>query len=266
MVQDLILRNTLKEKLGRGEIASTVAVRLVTGNEIVILAKSAGLDSVYLDLEHSSLSIETAGRLCLMALAEGFPCLVRVPANTPDYISRVLDGGALGIVAPDVRTAEEAQAIVAAAKYAPLGKRGISAALPHFGFRAVPAREAYDAINAATMVVVQCESAEAVGNASSIAAVDGVDMNLIGTHDLLADKGLTGEFDHPYVREAYEAVIDACRASGKYAGIGGLTGRPELMKEFVKRGATFISMGTDLGFLLEAATARAKWVNGLERE
>jgi 4-hydroxy-2-oxoheptanedioate aldolase len=262
-VPEFAVRNALKEKLARGEVASTAAVRLVAGNEIVTIAKSAGLDSIYLDLEHSSFSIETAGRLSLMALAEGLPCLVRVPANTPDYISRVLDGGALGIVAPDVRNADEARAVVRAAKYAPLGKRGISAALPHFGFGAFPARQGYAAINAATMVIVQCESAEAVDNASSIAAVAGVDMILIGTHDLLADKGLTAEFDHPYVREAYETVIAACRASRKHAGIGGLTSRPELIAEFVKHGARFISMGTDLGFLLDAAKSRAQWVRDL---
>jgi 4-hydroxy-2-oxoheptanedioate aldolase len=255
----------LKQKLERGEVGSSMAVRLATGNEIVLLARSAGFDSIYIDLEHSSLSIETAGRIALTALGENLTCLVRVPVNRPDYISRVLDGGALGVIVPDVRNAEEARAAVAAAKFAPLGRRGVSGALPQFGYRNVPASEGFAAINAATLVIVQCESQEAVENAASIAAVDGVDMILIGTNDLLADRNLPGKFDDPYVKEAYERVIAACQAAGKYAGIGGLGARPQLMADFVKRGARFISMGTDLNFLLEAASARARWVSELPR-
>jgi 4-hydroxy-2-oxoheptanedioate aldolase len=263
-LQELTLRNALKEKLDRGEVASAMAVRLVTGNEIVPIASSAGFDSIYVDLEHSSFSIETASRISLAALAEGLTCLVRVPDKAPHSISRALDGGALGIIAPDVRTAEEAQAVVRAAKYAPEGRRGISAALPHFGFRSFPAREGFDLLNTATMVIVQCESDQAVANAGDIAAVEGVDMILVGTNDLLADKGLAGEFDHPYVREAYEKVLAACRARGKHSGIGGLTARPQLMAELVKRGARYVSMGTDLGFLLESARSRAEWVRDLQ--
>jgi 4-hydroxy-2-oxoheptanedioate aldolase len=263
-VSEFVLRNALKDKLDRGEVASSMTIRLVSGNEIVTLAKTAGFDSIYVDLEHSSFSIETAARISLMALAEGLTCLVRVPENTPQYISRVLDGGALGVIVPDVRKCEEARAAVEAAKYAPAGKRGISAALPHFGFRPFPAPRGFAAINAATMVIVQCESGEAVENAEEIAAVEGVDMILIGTNDLLADKGIAGEFDHRYVREAYEKVIAACRACGKHAGIGGLTARPQLMAEFAKLGARYVSMGTDLGFLLEAARTRAQWVRDLQ--
>ena len=70
-LQELTLRNALKEKLDRGEVASAMAVRLVTGNEIVTIATSAGFDSIYVDLEHSSFSIETASRISLAALAEG---------------------------------------------------------------------------------------------------------------------------------------------------------------------------------------------------
>jgi len=265
-LQKLALRNALKEKLDRGEVVSSMAVRLVGGAEVVTIAKSGGFDSIYVDLEHSSFSIETASRISLAALAEGLTCLVRVPDHTPEHISRVLDGGALGVIAPDVRTAEEAQAVVIAAKYPPEGKRGISAALPHFGFRSFPAREGFALLNAATMVIVQCESVEAVANAENIAAVEGVDIILVGTNDLLADKRLAGEFDHPYVREAYERVIAACSACGKHSGVGGLTSRPQLMAEFVKRGARYVSMGTDLGFLLESAKSRAQWVRDLQAD
>jgi 4-hydroxy-2-oxoheptanedioate aldolase len=258
-----ILRNNVKDKLARGEIVSSMTVRLVRGIEIVRIARTAGFDSLYVDLEHSSLSFDATGQICLAALEAGIAPFVRVPANTPEYISRVLDGGALGIIAPDVRSAEEARAVVAAARYAPLGQRGAAGGLPHLHYRSFPAAEANAAINDATMVIVQFESAAAVDQAEAIVAVEGVDLVLIGTNDLLADLGLAGQFDHAKVRDAYARTIAACRKHGKHVGVGGLASRPKLVAEFVEMGARYVSTGTDLGFLLEEATRRSRQVQDL---
>jgi 2-keto-3-deoxy-L-rhamnonate aldolase RhmA len=82
-----------------------MTVRPVSSVEIVRIAKTAGFDAIYVDLEHSSFSLETTGQLSVMALEAGVPALVRVPARTPEYISRVLDGGALGVIAPGIGSA-----------------------------------------------------------------------------------------------------------------------------------------------------------------
>ena len=178
-----ILRNTFKERLARGEVVSSMTVRLVRGIEIARIARTAGFDALYVDLEHSSLTLDATGQICMAGLEMGLPAFVRVPANTPEYISRVLDAGALGIVAPDVRSAEEARAVVAAAKYAPLGSRGAGGQLPHLQYRSFPAAEANAAVNAATTVIVQFESWAAVEKAEEIMGVEGVDIVLIGTND-----------------------------------------------------------------------------------
>ena len=70
------------------------------------------------------MTLDATGQICLAALSAGIAPMVRVPANTPEYIQRVLDGGALGIVAPGIGSAEEARAVVKAAKFPPLGERG----------------------------------------------------------------------------------------------------------------------------------------------
>jgi 2-keto-3-deoxy-L-rhamnonate aldolase RhmA len=114
------------------------------------------------------------------------------------------------------------------------------------------------------MVIVQFESAEAVERCEEILAVDGVDMVLFGTNDMTADMGIPGEYDHPKVRDAYARAIAAARKHGKHVGVGGLASRPKLTAEFVKMGARYVSTGTDLGFLLSAATEQAKQVRGLE--
>jgi len=257
-----VLRNHVKEKLARGEVVASMTVRLVRGIEIARIAKTAGFDSLYVDMEHSSFSLETTGQICIAALEVGVTPFVRVPGVAE--VSRVLDAGALGIIAPHVQSAEEARAYVRAAKYPPLGERSNAGALPHLQYRSFPAAEAYAAVDAATMVIVQFESEEAIAHADEIVAVPGVDMVLIGTNDLLADWGLPGDYDHPRVREAYATTIAACRRHGKHVAVGGLVTRPQLVAEFVRMGARYVSTGTDLGFLLAACAAKAKAVQDIE--
>jgi 2-keto-3-deoxy-L-rhamnonate aldolase RhmA len=257
-----VIRNSVKERLARGEVASSMIVRLTRSIEIAQIAKTAGFDSLYVDLEHSSLSLETTSQICCAALACGIAPLVRVPQVA--MIQRLLDGGALGVIAPDIRTAAQAREVVKAAKYPPLGARGFATALPHFQFRSPPAKDAHPLLDAATMVIVQFESAQGVDNADEIFAVEGVDMVLFGTNDLTADMGIPGEYEHPKVRDAYARAIAAAKKHGKHVGVGGLASRPKLTAEFVKMGARYVSTGSDLGFLLAAATEQAKQVRALE--
>jgi 2-keto-3-deoxy-L-rhamnonate aldolase RhmA len=154
--------------------------------------------------------------------------------------------------------------VVAAAKYPPLGERGLAAGLPHFGYRNIPAPEALTAMNQATMVVVQLESAAALAAMGEIVAVEGVDMVLIGSNDLLADLGLPGQYDHRELHQAYERTVAACRKHGKHVGVGGLGARPDLVEKFVKMGARYVSTGTDLAFLVAECNRRAQQVKGLK--
>src|SRR6266511_5080186 len=115
-----ILRNNVKQKLERDEVVASMTVRLVRDIGIARIARTAGFDSLYVDIEHSSFSLETTGQICMAALEVGITPFVRVPANTPDYVSRVLEGGALGVIAPHLQSAAEAKQVVRAAKFHPL--------------------------------------------------------------------------------------------------------------------------------------------------
>jgi 2-keto-3-deoxy-L-rhamnonate aldolase RhmA len=259
-----ILRNNVMEKLARDEVVAAMTVRLVRTIEIARIARTAGFDTLYVDLEHSSVSLEACGAICIAALEAGIAPFVRVPVNTPDYIARALEGGALGIIAPHVHSAAAAKEVVKAAKFPPLGERSNVSGLPHLHFRSFPQAEAYAALNDATMIIVQLESAAALARAEEIVAVDGVDMVLVGLNDLLADWGIPGEYDHPRVREAYAGTIAACRKRGKHCGVGGLATRPDLVAEFVGMGARYVSTGTDTAFLLAACTQRARQVQEIK--
>src|SRR5207245_11162190 len=102
-----IVRNIVKEKLARGEVVASLTVRLTRSVEIARLAKTAGFDSIYVDVEHSSLSLETTSQICVTALEVGIAPFVRVPSTRPEHASRALDGGALWVRAPRCRSAAE---------------------------------------------------------------------------------------------------------------------------------------------------------------
>ena len=153
-----ILRNNVKEKLARDAVVASMTVRLVRSAEIARIAHTAGFDTFYVDMQHSALSLESCGDICMAGLQVGIAPFVRVPANTPEHISRVLDAGALGVIAPDIHSAQEARTVVRAAKFPPLGERSNPGALPHLHYRSFPATEVNAALNDATMVIVQIES------------------------------------------------------------------------------------------------------------
>ncbi|AZG07851.1 aldolase [Pigmentiphaga sp. H8] len=253
-----LVRNRVKEKLAGNELVLSMAVRLVRSIEIVSIAQSAGFDSFYVDLEHSSFSLEATSQLCIAGLSLGVTPFVRVPSISPDCIAGVLDGGALGVIAPHVQGADEAARVVRAAKYPPSGSRSFTGALPHVRFRSFPAIEVSAAIDAATMVIIMIESAAALEAAEAIAAVEGVDMLFIGTNDLCAELGIPGQLDHPTIRQAYATCMRACASNGKHLGIGGLNANPALAADFVKLGARYVSTGTDLSFLAAGAAAKTR--------
>src|SRR6476661_5465829 len=152
-----IVRNNVKEKLARNEVVASMTVRLVRGIEIARIAQAAGFDSFYVDVEHSNFSIETTSQICIAGLEAGITPLVRVPTGRPEHVTRVLEGGALGVIVPHVRSADEARRVVGAAMFAPLGNRSPLGGLPHLHYRSFPVQEATRAMNDATMVVVMME-------------------------------------------------------------------------------------------------------------
>lgn len=260
-----ILRNRVKEKLARDEVVASMTVRLARGVEIARIAATCGFDTIYVDLEHSSLGLDTTGQICVAALDAGITPFVRVPANTPDYIGRALDAGALGIIAPHIRSAAEAEAVVRCVKYPPRGERSAGGPLAQYQFRDYPVPDANAAANDATMILAMMETRDALERVDEIAGVDGVDMLFIGTNDLCGELGIHGQYGHPMVRDAYARTIEAARKHGKHVGIGGLPSRPDLIAEFVAQGARYVSIGSDLSFVLAGGAEKARFVHELKR-
>jgi 4-hydroxy-2-oxoheptanedioate aldolase len=258
-----ILRNHMKEKLAANQVVASMTVRFARSIEIAMIAKTAGFDTLYVDLEHNTLSIDACCQICISAQQIGITPLVRVPANTPDYIGRVLDGGAMGVITPHIRSAAEAQAMVDLVKFPPLGNRSAGGALSHYQYRNFPMTETNAAMNESTSLVVMMETTAALENVEEIIATDGVDMLLIGSNDLCAEMGIPGQYDDPRLKDAFARSIEAARNAGKHVGIGGLASRDDLMTQFVQMGARYVSTGTDLSFLLAASAQKARFVRDI---
>lgn len=248
-----LLRNPVKEKLARGESVYSMTVRLVRTIDIAAIAHTAGFDSVYIDMEHSSFPLEAAGQICMACNHLGITPLVRVPGLDPHLIARAMDSGAMGIVVPSVQSADEARTAVNAVKHAPLGERSLAGAAPQLHYRSFPPDQTARELDHASTVVVQIESLAGLEASEAIAAVEGVDILLVGANDLSGALGVAGQMDHPLVHEAYLRVIKACRKHGKTVGIGGLGGRPDLIHRYLELGPAYVSTGNDISFLTAAA-------------
>jgi 2-keto-3-deoxy-L-rhamnonate aldolase RhmA len=254
---ELSVANSLREKLVRSEVAYTLSVKLVRSVELPMIAKTAGFDGILIDMEHSSFDLDTTGQLCMAALYAGITPIVRVPSKDPFFVSRVLDGGALGVIVPHIRTIQDVEEVVAAAKFQPVGHRSSTNGLPHFQFRSIPAKKANPILNQTTLVIPMIETLEALDLVEEIAAVPGVDSLLIGTNDLTAEMGIPGEYEDPRLTDAYAKTIAACKKANVWLGVGGLHARLDLVEKFCAMGADWVMAATDGPLLLSGATKRA---------
>ena len=247
--------NVMMDRLAAGELAIGVGLRQARTVDIGKAMKTAGFDWLFIDMEHGTMDLDTAVQISVAAQSAGIAPVVRVPGFQHFHASRVLDGGAQGIVVPHVDTVETAREMVANCKYAPLGRRSVQGAQPVLDFASGSIAEATAAVNAATALVVMLETPQAIANADAIAAVEGVDALLIGTNDLCMEMGIPGEIGHPDVVEAYRTVVAACAAHGKHAGMGGVYD-PPLMQKYIAMGARLILGGNDLSLLMAAGRER----------
>src|ERR1700751_2257658 len=173
------MANSMKQKLAAGELVLCMNLRLARTVDIAMVAKAGGYDAIYVDMEHSPYSIETTATICAAALGLGVTPRVRVPSHEGHWWTRVLDGGAQGVIVPHVNTRAEAEAVVQNCRFPPLGRRSVMGLGPALGYRAVPLAELNQRLNADTAVIVMLKTAEGIDNAAAIAAIAGIDVLLI---------------------------------------------------------------------------------------
>jgi 2-keto-3-deoxy-L-rhamnonate aldolase RhmA len=256
--------NAARRKLQEGKLVLCMGLRLARTLDAPMVAAAAGFDAVYIDLEHSPISLETASTLCIGSAALGLTPLVRVPGHGEEWVARALDGGAQGVIVPGVSSRAEAEQAVAAARFPPAGRRSVMGATPALGYRPVPLAQVNETLNRETLVIPMIETAEGVAAAREIASVAGVDLLLVGANDLSTALGVPGELRHAKMKSAVQAVAAACRQAGKPLGMGGIRSDAELQRELVDLGARLFLAGTDVGYLASAARQDADALRRLE--
>lgn len=243
-----ITPNPLKAALAAGRVQIGTWINLVRNPAILTLFKSAGLDYVRVDMEHSSPSIETVADMAVLARALGLPLVVRPPEPSREWITRLLDVGVWGLHLPQVDTPAIARAAAEAARYAPLGMRGMSGVGPHTDFAGGSLREQLDFINAQVHITIMLESAEAFRHLDAILSTPGIDAVTLGPSDLAQELGVLATPDQARVIDEHrERLIAAAQRHGKDVAM--LCQTVDEAERWIKAGAKLIAYSSDVAIL-----------------
>jgi len=213
-------------------------------------AGGAGFDYVCVDMQHGLSELRDAFA-SLQALRGGTATpIVRVPWNEPGIIGRALDMGALGVIIPMVNSRAEAQAAVAACRYAPDGKRSFGPIVPGMRYGA----DYFSRANAGVACIPMIETVEAIAQLDDILSVPGIDAVYVGPADLSITMGLppAGDHDDQGFQDALAKVVDGCRRHGVTPGIHATAGLAGARHE---QGFRMITVAMD--FLGASASLRA---------
>ena len=250
------MKNVAKEKILNNELCLGVGLRQSRTVDIGKIMATSGYDWLFIDMEHNSMDIDIASQISVAAQDAGITPIVRVPDFAHHHATRVLDCGAMGVVFPHVENADIAKKLVSYCLYPPKGHRSMTGVLPQLDFKQQAIADVANTINDNMLIVIMLESPEAIANVDSIAAVDGIDVILIGTNDLCMEMGIPGDYSNPKVKDAYSKVIEACKKYRKTPGMGGVYNE-ELMSEYINMGMKFILSGSDLSFMMQSALQRS---------
>jgi 4-hydroxy-2-oxoheptanedioate aldolase len=182
--------------------------------ELIEMCGLLGFQWVLLDAEHTPLDHAACRTLVRAADVVGLPCIVRVAENRPSLVEGFLDSGALGIMAPHVRSAAEAQALVAAVKFSPEGARGAASRTRAAGYGLTGSKaDFYCNSNATTLTVALIEDRGGIDALDEIMNVPGLDYIAIGANDLGLSMG--AQVDDPEFRALLSRAQDRIRSHGK---------------------------------------------------
>ncbi|MBM3881764.1 MAG: 2-dehydro-3-deoxyglucarate aldolase [Verrucomicrobia bacterium] len=243
--------NLVRAKLKRGEF--TLGTWLTIPDPLTArLMARVGFDWLTVELEHAPVTIEVAAQSCALIAGAGVVPLVRVPWNTGENIKRVLDTGAWGVVVPLVNSRADAEAAVAAARYAPAGARTIGGQLHAANFDTAPATY-YERANDEILVVVMIEQAPAIAALDEILSVPGIDVAFIGPNDLHHSLGYRPMFEsqEPAFVAAVRRLLEACKRHGVAPGIHVADAAAAQRRR--AGGFQFIAVASELGLMLGKA-------------
>lgn len=242
-----MLRRTLRERLFDGETV-VGTFQIAQSPMISELLGDAGMDFVLVDQEHGPLTAETSVSLAMGAECGDADTVIRVRSNSEAEIQRALDIGASGVEIPQIETAEDARAAANAARFDPIGERGLSQYVRAGNY--VGGRDYTDVQNKETLVIVHIEGQKGVENLDAILAVEGIDCVFLGPYDLSQSLGIPGQVRHEDVEEL---MADVCeRAQAHDTIVGTFADDPEMAHQWIDVGTQYIALSVDVAILHRA--------------
>jgi 4-hydroxy-2-oxoheptanedioate aldolase len=252
----MMKKNFVREKLKKGECSMGTWLTLASPTAAHLMA-NVGFDWLTVEMEHSPTDLGTAAECFPIILSGNCAPFVRVPFNTTENIKRVLDTGAWGVIVPMVNTKAEAQAVIDAARYAPIGKRTIGGQI-HGAMFGCDSATYYKKANDEVLVVLMAEHVDAVENADEIMSIPGIDCVFIGPNDLSNSMGLPPVFESDDKRfvEAVDHIFKTAKKHGIAPGIH-VADWPTAARRR-EQGWQFIAISSETGFMLSKATEVAR--------
>lgn len=243
-------RSKVLEKLRAGKCALLTNISLSPAPLTVEMAGRAGIDGVWIDMEHRPFTQREVSHMIAGARLGDIDAMVRIRKGE-GYTSffRPLEDGAAGILVPHVKTREEAEWVVYNSKYVPVGRRGVENVMPDADLSFCDSLEYLEHANRETFVGIQIEDVEALDVLDELLSVDGIEVVFIGPADLTCSMGIPLEREHPRFVEAVQNIADACARHGKWWGLPVVDG--EMVARYAEQGARFFNMGGDFGLLKE---------------
>lgn len=252
--------NSVRQALKAGKLQLGMNFGQLRSPEIPRLLAAAGFHWAFIDTEHGGFDLETVQDICRVAQLAGICPVVRVVDLQYGLVARALDSGAQGIIFPRMEDPGLLETALSWTKFPPVGVRGYGLQPSQTEYAGLPFNEVIEHANANTLTVLQIESRRAVEAREEILSVPGIDAVMIGPADLSISLGVPGDFQHPKMVEAMEAVRDTCERRGIAPGTH--TRNIALARFWKERGMRFLGCGSDIAFLWEKAAETAKAVLG----
>lgn len=233
----------------RSDLPVLIPALALNDAAIFELASLMGFDGLWVDVEHRTHSLESVAELMRAARVGRSDIIARPAKGEFMRMGRLLEAGAQGIMYPRCDNAAEAREVVKWAKFPPLGKRGIDGGNADMPYCSMPVAQYIKEANEQTFIVIQIEDPTAMAHVEEIAAVDGVDVIMLGPGDYSSLSGFAGQMDHPRMTEAISRVADAVAKAGKHWGIP--VASLEIARKYIAMGARFLPHGADILMIKE---------------
>lgn len=256
-------KNRFKRVVDAGGIPIGHMLLEFSSRGVAQMLNQCDVDFTIIDTEHSAFSSSDVADLITWFQATDIAPFVRIPQIEYHLIARTLDAGALGIMVPNVKTPEQARAIVNAAKYAPDGDRGVILGNANSDFASVDPGEFLAYANQNTTIICQIESTQGLENLEAIATTPGVDVLWVGHFDLTQSMGIPGQFQDKRFLDALDLVVSTAAKHNLRSGIQ--PGSMEQAREWSDVGFNVISYSADIavyiGAMAESVTSLRQMVS-----